>query len=53
MGSGDDVYRTDSAVAATYTVDGGAGEDEIEVDAGTVLDTALETARYVNFEAVQ
>ena len=30
------MYRTDSAVAATYTVDGGAGEDEIEVDAGTV-----------------
>jgi hypothetical protein len=53
LGSGDDVYRTDAAVADTYKVDGGAGEDEIEVDAGTVLDTALETARYVNFEAVQ
>jgi Ca2+-binding RTX toxin-like protein len=53
LGSGDDVYKTGAAVAATYKVDGGAGTDEISVTAATVLDTALETARYVNFEQMQ
>lgn len=53
LGSGADTYKTGAAVAADYAVDGGAGEDTLSVTASTVLDTAVETARYTNFEALQ
>ena len=52
-GAGDDTYKTSTAVAATYAVDGGAGTDTLSVTDSGVLDTALETARYTNFETLQ
>ncbi len=51
-GSGADVITTTNALSGDGKIDGGAGSDTLVVT-NTLIDTAAEAARFVNFETIR